>query len=143
MATNNRKARFNYEITDTYEVGIVLTGPEVKSVRAGQINLDESYAKFIDGELWLVGAHIAPYKQAMDEQQSPIRKRKLLMNKKELEKLELKIQTEGLTLVPLKTYLKQNKLKLELGLARGKRKYDKRATLKSRDQEREIRRKLK
>ena len=143
MTTNNRKARFNYEITDTYEVGIVLTGPEVKSVRAGQINLDESYAKFIDGELWLVGAHISPYKQAVDSNLSPTRKRKLLMNKKELEKLELKIQTEGLTFVPLKTYLKQNKLKLELGLARGKKKYDKRATLKSRDQEREIRRKLK
>ncbi len=141
MATTNRKARFNYTITDTFEVGIVLNGAEVKSVRAGQINLDESYAKIRDGELWLMGAHIAPYKPAASEE-SPIRPRKLLMHKEELTKIALKLQTENLTLVPLKTYLTHNRIKLELGLAKGKKQFDKRATIKDRDLDREVRRRL-
>lgn len=141
MSTTNRKARFNYTITDTFEVGIVLTGPEVKSVRAGQINLDEAYARIKEGELWLLSAHIAPYSNANNTDYSPTKPRKLLMHKKELEKLSLKMQTEGLTLVPLKTYLKANRLKLELGLAKGKKKFDKRQTIKERELERDIRRK--
>lgn len=142
MSTLNRKARFNYTITDTFEVGIVLTGPEVKSVRSGQINLDESYARIKDGELWLLGAHVAPYARAASED-SPTRPRKLLMHKEELTKLALKLQTENLTLIPLKTYLTHNKIKLELGLAKGKKKYDKRESLKQKDVERDIRRKTK
>lgn len=142
MSTTNRKARFNYEITDTFEVGIVLTGAEVKSVRAGQINLDESYARIKDGELWLLNAHVAPYAQASSED-SPIRPRKLLMHKGELEKLALKLQTENLTLVPLKTYLTHNRLKLELGMAKGKKKFDKRESIKKKDIERDIQRKIK
>lgn len=142
MSTTNRKARFNYTITDTFEVGIVLSGPEVKSVRAGQINLDEAYARIKDGELWLLGAHIAPHSNANNQDYSPTKPRKLLMHKKELEKLSLKIQTEGLTLVPLKTYLKSNRLKLELGLAKGKKKFDKRESIKERELDRSIKRKL-
>lgn len=141
MSTTNRKARFNYTITDTFEVGIVLTGAEVKSVRSGQINLDEAYARIKDGELWLLSAHIAPYSGADNSDYSPTHPRKLLMHKKELEKLSLKMQTEGLTLVPLKTYLKSNRLKLELGLAKGKKKFDKRQSIKERELDRDIRRK--
>ena len=142
MSTTNRKARFNYTITDTFEVGIVLTGAEVKSVRSGQINLDEAYARIKDGELWLLSAHIAPYSGADNSDYSPTHPRKLLMHKKELEKLSLKMQTEGLTLVPLKTYLKSNRLKLELGLAKGKKKFDKRQTIKERELDRATRRKI-
>ena len=142
MATQNRKARFNYTITDTFEVGIVLTGAEVKSVRAGQINLDEAYAKIRDGEAWLVGAHISPYKGAPNSDASPTTARKLLMHKLEIEKLELKLKTENLTLVPLKTYLAHNRIKLELGLAKGKKKFDKRASIKERDLDRATRRKI-
>lgn len=142
MSTLNRKARFNYTITDTFEVGIVLTGAEVKSVRAGQINLDESYARVKDGELWLLGAHVAPYAHSTSED-SPTRPRKLLIHKAELTKLALKLQTENLTLVPLKTYLTHNKIKLELGVAKGKKKFDKRESIKNRDVERDIQRKIK
>lgn len=142
MSTTNRKARFNYTITDTFEVGIVLTGAEVKSVRSGQINLDEAYARIKDGELWLLSAHIAPYSGADNSDYSPTHPRKLLMHKKELEKLSLKMQTEGLTLVPLKTYLKSNRLKLELGLAKGKKKFDKRQSIKERELDRATRRKI-
>jgi SsrA-binding protein len=142
MSTLNRKARFNYTITDTFEVGIVLTGAEVKSVRAGQINLDEAYARVKDGELWLMGAHIAPFSGAPANDASPTTPRKLLMHKKELEKIALKLQTENLTLIPLKTYLTHNRIKVELGLAKGKKKFDKRESIKERDLDRATRRKL-
>lgn len=141
MSTENRKARFNYQILDSFEVGIVLSGPEVKSVRAGQVQLDESYARVRDGELWLMGAHIAPYGKS-DDGYSPTQPRKLLVHKPELEKLSHKLQTENLTLVPLKTYITRNRIKLELGIARGKKKYDKRESIKERDLDRSTRRKL-
>ena len=142
MSTQNRKARFDYTITDTFEVGIVLVGAEVKSARAGQVSLDESYAKITGGKLQLINARISPYKFAPIDSFSPTRTRDLLIHKQELLKLATKLQTENLTLVPLKLYFKGSFAKVELGLARGKKKYDKRETLKKRTVEREAKRKL-
>ena len=142
MSTVNRKARFDYTITDTIEVGIVLVGAEVKSARLGQISLDESYAKIKNGHLELIGAHIAPYKFAPIESFSPTRTRTLLMHKEELRKLEAKLKTESLTLVPLKLYFKGSFAKVELGIAKGKKKFDKREALKNKTIEKEAKRKL-
>ena len=139
----NRKARFNFEIGDTFEAGIVLQGSEVKSLRAGKANLGDSYGKFIKGELFLVDAHIASYEQANRQNHEPLRDRKLLMHKREIRKLLGKVAERGFSLIPLKLYFKDGKVKVELALAKGKKAYDKREALKRKDQRRELERLVK
>jgi SsrA-binding protein len=138
----NRKARHDYLIEDTFEAGLVLTGSEIKSIRAGQVNLRDSYATIRDGELWLVNTHIAPYKQANQQNHEPRRERKLLMHRREINRLTGKLQEKGLTLVPLKIYLKNSRAKIELGLARGKKSHDKRQAMRERDDRRQMDRAL-
>ena len=138
IIANNRKARHDYHIDDTIEAGMVLTGSEIKSIRAGQINLRDSYATIRDGEAWLMNAHISPYKQASRQNHEPKRERKLLLHRREIDRLTGKLQEKGLTLVPLKVYLKNGRAKVELGLARGKKTYDKRQTLRERDDRRQM-----
>lgn len=139
----NKIARFNYEILEGYEAGVVLSGAEVKSIRGGHISLKESFATVRGGEIWLTNAHISPYKLARIEGYDPTRSRKLLLKKDETEKLIGNSGEQGLTLVPLKVYDKNGKIKVEIGLARGKKKYDKREVIKRRDVEREVSRSLK
>lgn len=136
----NRKARHDYHIHETYEVGMVLTGTEIKSLRGGRANLSDSYANVKDGELWLVGFHISPYEQGNIFNQDPIRTRKLLMHKNEILKLYGQSREKGFTLVPLKIYLKRGMAKLLLGLASGKKNYDKRQDLAEKDAKREMER---
>lgn len=139
----NRKAFFNFEIEDTFEVGISLLGSEVKSLRNGKANLSDSYGKFRSGELFLVDAHISPYEQANRANHEPLRERKLLMHKRELKKLLGKVTERGYSLVPLKMYFKRGKVKIEMALARGKKTFDKREAIKKKDQRRELERMVK
>ena len=129
----NRKASFNYFFEDLFEAGIVLKGSEIKSVREGKVNIAESYAVEKGGEIVLINSHISPYKQASYSNHNPTDDRKLLLNKKEINKLIGKMQRDGFTLVPTKMYFKKGKAKIELAVAKGKKQYDKRATKKSRD----------
>lgn len=139
----NRKAHHDYFIDETYEAGIVLTGTEIKSVRAGRVNLRDSYVQVKDGELWLVDTHIAPYKEAGYSSHEPKRPRKLLMHRREINRLQGKVQEKGYTVVPLRLYLKDNKwAKVEIALARGKKLYDKRQAIRKRDIQREVEREL-
>ena len=133
----NRKASFNYFFEDLYEAGLILKGSEIKSVRNGKVNIAEAYAIERDGELYLINSHISSYKQASLLNHNPIEERKLLLNKKEINKLIGKMQRDGFTLVPTKMYFKRGKAKIELAVAKGKKQYDKRATKKSRDWNRE------
>ncbi len=133
----NRKASFNYFFEDLLEAGIVLKGSEIKSIREGKVNIADSYAVEKNGELILVNSHIASYKQASYSNHKPLDNRKLLLNKKEINKLIGKIQRDGLTIVPTKMYFKKGKAKVELAVAKGKKQYDKRATKKNRDWSRE------
>lgn len=135
--TVNRKARHEYEIIQTYEAGIVLTGTEVKSLRAGKANLVDSYASLRNGELWLLSAHISEYFQGNINNHEPARDRKLLLNKNEIRKLIGKVNEKGLTLVPLRLYFKNGKVKVELALAKGKKVYDKRESIAKRDRQRD------
>ncbi|MGL5168728.1 MAG: SsrA-binding protein SmpB [Afipia sp.] len=138
VVAENRKARFNYAIEDTVEAGIVLTGTEVKSVRGGKTTIAESYADAKDGEIWLVNANIPEYLQANRFNHEPKRLRKLLLHKKEINRLAGAIEREGMTLIPLKMYFNERgRIKLQLGLAKGKKLHDKRDTEKKRDWERE------
>ena len=137
---SNRKARFEFEILDRVEAGIVLTGTEVKSVRAGHVSLQESFAVPRNGELWLQGCTIQPYEHGNVNNHEPTRPRKLLLHRKELEKLVSRVEEKGLTLVPLSIYFKGSMLKVEIGLARGKKLYDKRETTKARENDRRLRR---
>ncbi len=140
----NPKAHFDYELLETYEAGIVLSGSEVKAVRAGKITIQGSYVKIFNKEAYLVGALISPYQaNNLPESYDPQKTRKLLFKKKELQYLTAKSEEAGLTLVPVKLYDKHGIIKLEVGVARGKKKYDKRETIKKRDVERDIRRKIK
>jgi SsrA-binding protein len=134
----NRKARHDFHIDDTFEAGMVLTGTEIKSIRAGRVNLRDSYATLKEGELWLLNAHIAPYDQGTFTNHEPRRPRKLLMHRREINRIAGKLQEKGFTLVPLRLYLKNNLAKVELGLARGKKQYDKRAALRQKETRREI-----
>ncbi|MCB1215093.1 MAG: SsrA-binding protein SmpB [Deltaproteobacteria bacterium] len=143
IISENRKARFNYEILERVEAGIVLKGSEVKSLREGKAQLVDSYAGFIKGELWLLSAHIAKYPAANQFNHEETRERKLLMHRRELDKLVSRLQEKGLSLVPLKLYFKKGRVKVELGLGRGKKIYDKRDTKKKRESEREISRMMK
>lgn len=129
----NRKASFNYFFEDLIEAGIVLKGSEIKSVREGKVNIADSYAVEKNGEIILINSHIAQYKQANTTNHNPLDERKLLLNKKEINKLIGKIQRDGLTIVPTKMYFKKGKAKIEIAVAKGKKKYDKRATKKERD----------
>ena len=129
----NRKASFNYFFEDLLEAGIVLKGSEIKSVREGKVNIADSYAVEKNGEIVLINSHIATYKQASSANHNPLGERKLLLNKKEINKLIGKMQRDGYTLVPTKMYFKNGKAKLEIAVAKGKKQFDKRATKKSRD----------
>ena len=133
----NRKASFNYFFEDLLEAGIVLKGSEIKSIREGKVNIADSYAVEENGELILINSHIASYKQASYSNHKPLDSRKLLLNKKEINKLIGKIQRDGLTIVPTKMYFKRGKAKVELAIAKGKKQYDMRATKKNRDWSRE------
>ncbi len=143
VLVTNRRALHDYFIDETCEAGLALTGSEIKSVRAGQMNLKESYAAIKNGEAWLIGAHIAPYDPSSGDNHDPVRNRRLLLHRREIARLDEKIKQKGYTLVPLQVYLKNNRAKLELGLARGKRQYDKRQAIAERDSKREIERTLK
>ncbi len=134
----NRKALFNYEIVEKVEAGLVLQGTEVKALRDAKANLSDSYVHFRNNEAYLVNCHISPYANAGPFNHDPLRARKLLLHKLELAKLESKTQEKGFTLIPLKLYFKKGKAKVELGLGRGKKLYDKRETIKRREQDREM-----
>ena len=133
----NRKASFNYFFEDLLEAGIVLKGSEIKSIRDGHVNIADSYAIEKNGELILINSHIASYKQASYSNHKPTDQRKLLLNKKEINKLIGKMQREGFTIIPTRMYFKKGKAKIELAVAKGKKQYDKRATKKNRDWNRE------
>lgn len=137
MRIDNRAARYNYDLLERLEAGIDLLGPEVKSVREGQVSLQEAFIHFRDGSAWLVNAHIHPYKQA-NQKLEPTRSRRLLLHKKELLSLAGKVATEGLTVVPVAMYNKGNLFKLEIALAKGKKKWDKRREVAKKTKEMEI-----
>ena len=140
VVATNRRARFEYEILDSVEAGLALLGPEVKSLRAGKANLTDSYAVIRRGEAWLISAHIGPYREAGRDNPEPRRDRKLLLHRREIARLEGRVHKKGLTLVPLELYFKDGRAKVRLGLARGKRQYDKRETIRRREQDREVQR---
>jgi SsrA-binding protein len=135
----NKEAYHNYFILETYEAGIQLVGTEVKSARGGRVNLKDAYALVRDGEAWLLNAHISQYSHGNRQNHDPVRDRRLLLHKKEIIRLQSKIQEKGLTIVPTKLYFKGNLIKCELGIARGKKQYDKRAEEARKTQEREAR----
>ncbi len=143
MEIINRKARHDYYISDTYEAGIVLKGTEIKSIRAGRANLKDSYAIIKNNEIYLLNMHISKYKEGNIFNHEETRTRKLLLHKKEILKLNDKIRLEGYTLIPLKLYFKGSNAKIEIGVAKGKKDYDKRETIKKRDTERELRKVMK
>lgn len=143
VLATNRKAHHDYTIDETYEAGVALTGTEIKSVRAGSLNLRDSYAQVRNGELWLMNVHVAPYEPASRQNVDPYRDRKLLMHHKEIRRLFGRVQEKGLTLIPLRVYLKKNRAKVELGLGRGKKQYDKRDAIAKHDSAREIQRAVK
>jgi SsrA-binding protein len=142
LIAQNRKARHNYLIEETLEAGIALVGTEVKSCREGKANLTDAYAIVKDGEAWLIGCHISPYSHGNRANHDPLRPRKLLLHRNEIEALKVKSDQEGRTLVPLRLYFKHGVVKVELAVARGKRSYDKRAHIAARDADRAMRREL-
>jgi len=137
IISNNRKAKFNYFFKEFYEAGISLTGSEVKSLREGKVNISESFASDNNGEIFLINSHIPLYKESSYNNHDPKRNRKLLLNKREINKLLGRINIEGFTLIPTKLYFKKGKAKLEIAVAKGKKQYDKRQTKKKRDWNRE------
>ncbi|MDQ0167721.1 SsrA-binding protein SmpB [Bacillus horti] len=140
VVAQNKKARHDFHIEETYEVGIVLTGTEIKSIRSGKANLKDSFARINNGEVYLINMHISPYEQGNRYNHDPLRTRKLLMKKKEISKLIGLTKEQGLSLIPLRMYLKGGFAKLELALAKGKKLYDKREDLKRKDAQRDIQR---
>lgn len=138
----NRKARHDYFIDETYEAGVALTGTEIKSIRSGKINLRDSYAQVKDGEMWLFNVHISTYDQGGYITHDPLRPRKLLLHRKEINRLAGAVSEKGLALIPLRVYLKDNRAKVELALARGKKSYDKRDSIAERDAKRDVERAL-
>jgi SsrA-binding protein len=138
----NRRARFDYELVETFEAGLVLLGSEVKSLRDGKADLKDSYAALRDGEMWLFGLRIAPYEFARDGGHEPERPRKLLMHRAEIDRIGSTLAERGLTLVPTRLYFKDGKAKVELGLARGKDRFDKRESIKERETKRDMERAL-
>ncbi len=141
--TVNRKARHEYHILQTYEAGIALVGTEVKACRQNKANLTDSYARVKNGEVWLIGAYIGHYEQGNRYNHDPHRDRKLLLNKREIRKLDKIVKEKGVTLIPLRMYFVRGKVKVELAVAKGKKVYDKRETIAKRDQQREMERKFK
>ena len=141
--TSNRRARHEYHIEESFEAGMVLTGTEIKSIRAGRVNVQDAYARIENGEAWLFNMHVAPYDQGNRANVDPLRPRKLLLQRGELRRLTGKLQTSGLTLVPLSLYIRSGFAKLDLALARGKKLYDKREAIADREARREADRVLK
>jgi SsrA-binding protein len=139
----NRKARYQYQFHDTFEAGLVLQGSEIKSIRAGQVSLQEGFVVFEGGEAWLVNVHIAPYDPASRQNHEPRRRRKLLLHRREIDRLQGRAQEKGYTIVPTRLYLKEGRAKIEIALARGKKQYDKRQTIAERDSKRQVERALK
>jgi SsrA-binding protein len=142
VVTSNRRALHEYFILDSIEAGIVLSGTEIKSIRDGKISISEAYARLTDGELWLIGAHIAPYTHGSYTNHDPDRPRKLLVHRSQLWELKATVEQKGLTLVPLRVALRRGKAKVDIGVAKGKRLYDKRVASAERDANREIARAL-
>ena len=140
VIATNRKANFLYEIISRYEAGIILTGTEVKSLRDAKVNLQDSYAKFIKEELWLLNCHINEYKFGNINNHEPLRTRKLLLNKRELRKIKNSLEEKGLTFIPIKIYFKGSIAKVEMAVAKGKKLFDKRETIKKRETERKLKR---
>jgi SsrA-binding protein len=140
LITSNRRARHDYTILDTYEAGLVLTGTEVKSLRDGKASLQEAYARVDRDEIWLVGMHVPEYSHGNRQNHDPARSRKLLLHRKEIERLRGMLEQKGLTLVPLRLYWKDGRAKVELGLGRGKKDYDRRQDVAKREAQREIER---
>ncbi len=140
VVTKNRKARYDYFLGEIFEAGIVLTGSEIKSIRAGQISISEAYVQIADGEVWLIDAHIAPYDQASVFNHEPKRRRKLLLNRAEIKKLWNETRRKGTTIIPTQVLLRNGWAKVEIATAIGKKKYDKRMAIAKRDMEREIQR---
>lgn len=138
IAATNRRARFEYEILETWEAGLVLQGTEVKALREGKVNLGDAYGEIRDGEAFVVKMHIGPYEQGNRENHEPFRRRKLLMHRREIRKILPKLEEKGLTLVPLRLYFKEGRAKLELGLGRGKKMHDKRDAKAKQDVQRRI-----
>ena len=139
---SNRKARHDYQVIETIECGIVLTGDEVKSLRGGRASLTEAYARVRDGEVWLEGMHVPPYEQGDKRRHLPTRPRKLLLHRREIDKLVVRQQEQRLALVPLRVYFARGMAKVEIAVARGKREHEKRQSIAKREQEREIAREL-
>ena len=139
----NRKARFDYFIVDQFEAGLVLKGTEVKSLRLGKANLKDAYGRVLNGEVFVYQLHIGPYPFAYYENHDPLRVRKLLLHKREIKRIFAKVNEKGHSLIPLKLYFKDSKVKLTIALAKGKRKYDKREAIKRRDEQRSFDRELK
>lgn len=142
LLAQNRKARFDYTILDTVEAGIVLKGTEIKSIRAARINLKDGFARVRNGEIYLHNVHISPYEQGNQFNHDPLRTRKLLMHKKQINRLEGEMKGSGNTLVPLKVYIKDGYAKVLIGVAKGKKNYDKREDLKRKDQKRDLARSM-
>ena len=138
--TLNRKVQHDYHILRTLEAGLSLLGTEIKSIREGRVSIREAYVRPEGGEMWLVGAHVSHYAPAASMNHDPMRRRRLLLHKRQIAELERAVQAEGVTLVPLRLYLKSGRAKLEIALGRGKRRYDKRATIAKRDAERQMQR---
>jgi len=143
VIATNRKAGRDYHLEDRREAGLVLVGTEIKSIRAGRVNLSDGYVQVRDDELWLINVHIAPYDPAGRYGHEPLRPRKLLLHRREIDRLISRVQERGYTIVPVRLYLKGSRAKVEIALARGKRKYDKRQAIAKRDAERDIDRALK
>lgn len=143
IISDNKKARFDYEIVEKYEAGLVLTGSEVKSIRDGAVNLKDSYVSFRNGEAFLQNAHISEYKSSSYNNHHPERLRKLLLNREEINKIMGRVQEKSLSCVPLKLYFKKGRIKIEIGLGRGKKKHDKRQSIKKKESDRELARALK
>jgi SsrA-binding protein len=144
VIARNRKASHDYSLEDRFEAGIVLTGSEIKSIRANRISLQEGYVEVRDGELWLIGVHISPYEQAgVYGKVDPMRTRKLLLHKKQIAQIATRARERGYTIIPTMVYLKDGRAKVEIALAKGKKQYDKRSDIAKRDSDREIRKALK
>lgn len=143
VVATNRKARFEYRFYDTLEAGLVLKGSEIKSIRAGRVSLREGFVLFEGGEAWLVNVHVAQYDPASFQGHEPRRRRKLLLHRREIDRLQSRVQEKGFTVVPTRLYLKHGRAKVEIALVRGKKQYDKRQTIAERDSKRQVERALK
>jgi SsrA-binding protein len=143
VVATNRKAYHEYQFHDTYEAGLVLVGSEIKSIRAGRVSLQEGFVLLENGEAWLVNVHIAHYEPASRQNHDPKRRRKLLLHRREIERLQSRVQEKGYTVVPTRLYLKDGRAKVEIALARGKKLYDKREAIAKRDSQRQVERALK